>query len=329
MSVRFGAWLGALGLLGLACAGYALATPEFDSPHSARVLCFAAIGACGLAAVFLQPSVSGKGKWRPVFAIWIPALLARLLLFPSAPSDDVNRYLWEGKLVAAGESPYARTADAPEWAAYRDGYWEAMNHKDKPTAYPPLALGAFALVGALWYHPMAFKLAFVLADLLTLGAVLRLLRRRGLSVAYAGLYSLNPLVLIAYAGEAHFDAIMIAPLVWSLAVGGPSLRAGRVALSAGVKWMTGPLLPFLLCGGAGTSVTGGVLPGFGRGLRPPRCSCSRRSGSPEHCRGWWPDWWSSGRRAASTGRFTGFCIQGWACRGGLHPALWRRLLPAS
>ncbi|MFW5874065.1 MAG: glycosyltransferase [Verrucomicrobiota bacterium] len=242
MRVRRRAWL--VALLGLLAsgAGYVWATPAFDAPGGPRTLWFFLMGCFGLAAVFLHPVVSGR--WGGVSAIWIPAILARLVLLPAAPSDDVNRYLWEGKLVATGISPYAHTADAPEWREHRDAYWEAMNHKDKPTAYPPLALGIFALAGKLWYHPMAFKLGFVLADLATLAGVLALLRRRGMSEAHAGFYALNPLVLVAYAGEAHFDALMVAALVWAVVAGGRWLPAALAALSGGIKWITLPLLLF-------------------------------------------------------------------------------------
>ena len=45
-------------------------------------------------------------------ALFGPARTAtRLAVFPSAPSDDSNRYLWEGRLITEGISPYATTAD--------------------------------------------------------------------------------------------------------------------------------------------------------------------------------------------------------------------------
>ena len=34
------------------------------------------------------------------------ALICRIALLPHMPSDDVNRYLWEGKLVNASINPY-------------------------------------------------------------------------------------------------------------------------------------------------------------------------------------------------------------------------------
>lgn len=249
MKARVYLWLLVLVGVVLAAGLYASATPTFDAPSGARVVCFALIGLLCPLAVFLQPGLRGwRGHW---WVIWVPALIVRVLLLPTAHSDDVNRYLWEGQLVAQGMSPYEATADAEQWVSQRDEYWEAMNHRDKPTAYPPVVLWLFAAVGALAYHPLAFKLAFVLADLFCLAVLLSLLRGRGLSPGYAVFYSLNPLILVAYAGEGHFDVWMIAALLgglWLVERGWRGWALVAVALAASIKWVALPLLPFFLFG---------------------------------------------------------------------------------
>lgn len=263
MKARPYLWLLLLVGVGLAVGFYSWSTPRFDAPGGARVLCFALIGLlCPLVMLF-QPEVRGRRScW---WLIWLPALFVRILLLPTAPSDDVNRYLWEGKLVAQGMSPYEATADAESWIPQRDRYWEAMNHRDKPTAYPPVVLWLFAAVGSLAYHPLAYKLAFVLADLFCLGLLLSLLRGRGLSPGYATFYSLNPLILLAYAGEAHFDVWMIAALLgglWLAERGWRGLALVPVALAASIKWIALPLLPFFIFGWRGPK----GLPARGPGL---------------------------------------------------------------
>jgi hypothetical protein len=171
------------------------------------------------------------------------------LLLPTAPSDDISRYMWEGRLVSEGVSPYAQTADADSVSSYRDAQWALMNHKDQPTAYPPLSELAFAALVRVAYHPLAFKLLFVLMDLLTLAGVLRLLQLRGIALQYSGFYALSPVILIAYAGEGHFDALMVAALVWGVwaaAVGREKLSVVLVSMATGVKWIALPLLPFFM-----------------------------------------------------------------------------------
>ena len=257
MTARIWSWLGGLVIAAVATFAYGQVVTSFDASSWLRVGLFAVVGIAGTLSVFLFPQF--KQHRAVVLAIWIPAIVLRLLLLPTAVSDDVSRYLFEGKLIRADVSPYAQTADAEALVPYRDGQWEAMNHKDKPTAYPPLAELAFAAVGGVSYQLMAYKIVFVLADLLTLAAVLQLLRRRGMALAYSGLYALNPIVLIAYAGEAHFDSLMMAALVWALCAaeaGRTQLAVVLVSIATGIKWITLPLIPFF----AGKRlVLGGVI----------------------------------------------------------------------
>jgi len=245
MAIRMWAWLLLLSVASVAVFTYGQVTVCFDTPSLWRVGLFPVIGLAGLLSVFLFPSF--KHKRSVLLAIWIPAIVLRVLLLPAAVSDDVNRYLFEGQLVRSGVNPYAQTADAATLESYRDVYWQAMNHKDKPTAYPPLAELAFAAIGGIWYHPLAYKLVFILADLLTLGAVLQLLLRRGLSLAFSGFYALNPIVLLAYAAEAHFDSLMVAALMSALCVhqaGRQQLAVALASVATGVKWIALPFIPF-------------------------------------------------------------------------------------
>lgn len=245
MNLRNIIWLLVTAVSVLACAAYAMICQSFDTPSHARIWLFALIGVCALATVFLTRPI--RSARRCVAVIWIPAILMRMVLLPVAPSDDVNRYLWEGKLVAQGLSPYEYTADAETWRPHRDDYWSQMNHKDKPTAYPPLTEIIFGAVSSVAYHPISFKLLFVAADLFTLAGVLVLLRQRGMALAFAGFYAFNPVVLIAYAAEAHFDSLMAAALVWALVAhtGGRVRWAVALAsMATGIKWITLPLIPF-------------------------------------------------------------------------------------
>mgnify|MGYP001579491958 CR=1 FL=1 len=247
MKVRMWVWLFLLGMASVAAFAYAQVATSFDAPSLWRIGLFPLIGLAGVLSVFLFPGF--RQKRNVVLAIWIPSIVLRVLLLPTAVSDDVNRYLFEGKLVRSDINPYVQTADVEALKSYRDVYWRAMNHKDKPTAYPPLAELTFAAIGGVSYHPLAYKIVFVLADLLTLGAVLQLLRRRGLSLSYSGLYALNPIVLLAYAGEAHFDSLMVAALMWALCAhqaGRRQLAVALVSVATGIKWITLPLVPFFV-----------------------------------------------------------------------------------
>lgn len=247
MRIRLIVWSICMALTMGANLAYSLVTSEYDTAHYGRVVWFVCAGATGLVSVFLMPNL--ETRCARIGALFGPAILLRCILLLAAPSDDVNRYLWEGRLVNEGISPYAQTADSPELEAYRDMYWVEMNHKDKATAYPPLTELSFAVMTRIAYHPMSVKVFYAFMDLVVLGGIIALLRRRGLSVGYAAFYSLNPLALVAFAGEGHFDVLMLAAVVWGLWAwdcGRRQLAISLIALATGIKWITLPLIPFFL-----------------------------------------------------------------------------------
>ncbi len=181
--------------------------PALDSAPLSRVFLFASLGFLSLPLCFAFPDTNRR---RSTVILIVGALLLRLTLVPAPVSDDVNRYLWEGRLTLAGENPFAATADDPVREAYRDGYWMAMNHRDRPTAYPPGIQWIMAGAVAIAYHPLGMKALALLGDLLCLGLILLMLEKRAAPVRWAGFYAFNPLVLTAFAAEAHFDSLMVA-----------------------------------------------------------------------------------------------------------------------
>ncbi|MBS0656821.1 MAG: hypothetical protein JSR82_01080 [Verrucomicrobia bacterium] len=187
--------------------------------------------------------------------LWMVAIGARLLLLPAEPGDDFWRYVWEGRVQAAGFNPYVLAPAAPELAGLRDADWAKINHPGFVAAYPP---GAQLIFRALQAFPtLVWKLAFTRLDL-AIVALLAHWRRSDLRVA--AIYGWNPLAIYAFAGAVHFDVLMVLALVGAARLlerdlAQPSRRAlGGSALLLGVgialKLVPLVLLPvwFLACG---------------------------------------------------------------------------------
>ncbi len=173
-----------------------------------KLINFAIIGTSFIGVWKYFPKELSKKK--QVMLILTLAIVARGLMLGMPPSDDINRYLWEGKIVLAGESPYKAPAIDERYKAYHDEYWKKMNHKDWLTAYPPLTELIFAAIAAVSYTPIAYKLVFILFDLLTLGMILQYAYTKpNIPIGNAVLFALNPIVLFGIAGEAHFDSIFL------------------------------------------------------------------------------------------------------------------------
>ncbi len=178
------------------------------------MLLFGAMAVAGVLAWAVFPNT--RSLKSAIFLVLGLSVLSRLLLYPFPYSDDVNRYLWEGKLVLHGENPYQFTAEASEWKEFRDPHWEAMNHKDLKTVYPPLIILSFVALNYVAYLPATYKVFFGLADMAVIGLLLLCLTRRGMHPKNALFYALNPVPLLAFSGEAHFDVLFVSTTLAAL-----------------------------------------------------------------------------------------------------------------
>ena len=83
-----------------------------------------------------------------IFLILFFALLFQLTLMPSAPemSDDIYRYIWDGKLQCVGVNPYTYAPDDPDLKAYHsESLPSLVNFPHIKTIYPPAAQLVFRL----------------------------------------------------------------------------------------------------------------------------------------------------------------------------------------
>src|SRR5262249_33809979 len=119
-------------------------------------------------------------------ALWLivgVAVLLRIVLIALDPilSTDIFRYVWDGKVQAAGINPYRYIPADAALAALRDSaIYPHINRADSAvTAYPPVAQMFFFLVTRLGENVTTMKVALVLCEAATAGAIVLLLRRIG------------------------------------------------------------------------------------------------------------------------------------------------------
>ncbi|MEA2600843.1 MAG: hypothetical protein QOF89_1835 [Acidobacteriota bacterium] len=148
-------------------------------------------------------------------ALLLVALLLRLPLLPLPPtlSDDMLRYLWDGKVAAAGHNPYALAPAAEQLTPLRDEIWRHLPHTHIATVYPPLAVAAFSIASRLPFPLFGWKLMTTGADLLACWLLLRVARRLGVPPGRTVWYAWNPLVTLEVAGAGHVDALGVAAAV--------------------------------------------------------------------------------------------------------------------
>jgi hypothetical protein len=145
----------------------------------------------------------------------VAALLFRLAAAAGEPalSDDVYRYVWDGRVQLHGFHPYRYSPADPALAELRDPAWSRINHPEIRTAYPPLAQATFLLLAWTGAGPRGFKLALGLADFGVALALHALLRRLSLPRDRVVLYAWNPLAVLETAGSGHVEPVGVGLLL--------------------------------------------------------------------------------------------------------------------
>ena len=207
-------------------------------------------GAFYLAAVAL--TWRGGLSRRALIAVLAVAALMRLavLLAPPYLSDDINRYVWDGRVEGAGINPYRYVPADPHLAALRDQtIFPNINRSDyAPTIYPPVAEYVFFLGTRFGESLTAMKatlLAFEMAGVLLL---LRLLRDSRLPPGRILIYAWHPLTLWEFAGSGHVDAAVVTFVVlalWARRREAAWLSGSALAAAALVKFFPAVLFPAL------------------------------------------------------------------------------------
>ncbi len=211
--------LGGLGALMLAmvAAGVGMEKAGFFGGLPRENMIGYVVAACGAGlayagAVAIVRRDAGRQSLLLILAI---AGLLRVLTFATPPllSTDIFRYVWDGRVQAAGINPYLYVPAAPELGAVRDPGtgWNAIyaniNRADSAhTIYPPGAQALFAGVAKAWSSIWGIKLAMLLFDLVAIGAGLLLLRAARQPLALVLIYAWNPLPIWEFGGAGHIDA---------------------------------------------------------------------------------------------------------------------------
>lgn len=240
----------ALVAAGLAVAVYPLGLLlGFGGTIPRHVALFYAAVACYLVALWLLRSTDDSPRLLGI--IVTVALGLRLLALASHPalSDDLYRYIWDGKVILHGINPYRYPPGAEQLAWLRDALWRPINAKGQITPYPPGAEGIFALTYSLAGASVrAQQIVATVGDLGVIGMLWLLLRQRGLPRRLLLVYAWCPLPLMEYAHSAHNDAWMAALLLAALWLTGRGEReraALALALSVLVKLFAVAALPAL------------------------------------------------------------------------------------
>jgi alpha-1,6-mannosyltransferase len=200
-----------------------------------------------LGAVWL--TWNGDSSWRVVLGVAALAIAMRVpvALAPPYLSSDVYRYVWDGRVEAAGFNPYRYQPVDSQLEALRDqDIYPKIGSKYAPTIYPPAAEAIFLVVTRVSESVTAMKIAMVIFEMITFVLLARLLAIEGLPTSRVLIYAWHPLPILEFAGSGHIDAALIAcslAMLWAVKKRRPGLAGFFLAGATLTKFYPAVLMP--------------------------------------------------------------------------------------
>lgn len=180
------------------------------------ILQYSLIAIFMLLAWYSSPKVNKLNAFK---AIFITAIIARLLLVGADiyTSNDVDRYLFDGRIAFEGYDPYSISHDHPDLAELKAQWQPPEEHAAYVTIYPPLALGLFTFAAATGvenaYVVWELMLFFASITIVFLSA---LLLKKLNKLNHIALIALSPILILEAGIGLHIDTFTTLAIVGAI-----------------------------------------------------------------------------------------------------------------
>jgi hypothetical protein len=226
-----------------------LALLPAPSPSVTVLLAATAFAGYGFAAL----PRGGAAAADPRLVLGFAALFRLTLLFtPPMLSDDVNRYLWDGRVQAEAINPYRHPPASSQLDGIDDQLRAGINNPEIPTIYPPASQILFLTVAFVSPTVPMMKAALILFEFLGILILWRIVKRLNRSPAALLLYAWNPLAVIEVSGNGHNDPLGVCFLLLAVLLilqNRSGLSIAALGGSVGAKLGSAALLPFFFATG--------------------------------------------------------------------------------
>ncbi|MCX8491392.1 MAG: glycosyltransferase 87 family protein, partial [Cyclobacteriaceae bacterium] len=153
---------------------------------------------------------------------WIlAAILFRLCFLFATPhlSNDFYRFIWDGRLMAAGVHPFA---ELPRYyienkstiPGIDQSLFNKLNSPEYFTIYPPVNQFVFWMTtklsfGSILSSVVIIRVFIIVSEIGTIWLIKKILDHYQMPAQNRLLYALNPLVIVELTGNLHFEALLI------------------------------------------------------------------------------------------------------------------------
>ena len=199
------------------------------------------------------------------FFIGIALLLKLILVFAlPALSDDLYRFIWDGRLIWHGINPFDHLPsyfieEHIQLEGINQSLYDQLNSQKYFSVYPPVAQAVFAIAVGLFPKSIigasiVMKLFLLLGEVGCIFIIIKLLKQFQLPSKNVLWYALNPLILFDIMGNLHFEGLMIFFLLLAIYLlikarssnANIAFSAIAYALSIASKLLPLIFLPFLI-----------------------------------------------------------------------------------
>ena len=236
-------------LLGVTlCAALTMCSRHFDDRGGPPFMSWLALASIAYLLGTWQLFSTPRFPRRVVVIGLVLAALSQLafLRLPPGPSDDIHRYVWDGRLQRLGYNPYIVIPSDSSVRSLHTAETRNLNNPDLASPYPPGAQLFFRAVTAIRESVLALKVAFVICAFGIGVVLLDLLRNNGRDAHLILAYAWNPLLAIEVAGSGHVDilgALLLTISVASLARRWRAIAAMTLGLAVAVKFLPIEIVP--------------------------------------------------------------------------------------
>jgi alpha-1,6-mannosyltransferase len=218
--------------------------------------------------VWITHSKSTDFRASTVIIIGVAVVLYLTFLFQTPSlSGDIYRYIWDGKLLSNGISPYEYPPYASQLAYLRDANWQLVENKNIISPYPPFLEFLNALTYIISPTVVAFKATTILGGLGIIVVLPFFLKKINFDPRLTILFAWNPLFVLEFGSSGHDDTVALFLVLLSMYFLVKNQRipaAGMMALGVVSKLFPLLIVPIFLkrWGARATSVFAVVVAGF-------------------------------------------------------------------
>lgn len=182
-------------------------------------------------------------------------IIFRIILLPINPiaSDDVYRYLWDGKVQVNGINPYTYAPNDQELKhLHSELLPEKVNFPHLKTIYPPYSQWIFLLSYLIAGESVfGIKLLLLISEICTILLIYVTLKNFYINEKFVLIYALSPLPITQFFIDAHLDGFgitLFALFFYFLSKNNLLFSYFALGLSITSKLITIMVYPFLLKG---------------------------------------------------------------------------------